>query len=134
MISGEETIEIEDTVKENNLSVHIVTKIPSDITLPVVLKVDSRKRWLTANNHSATHLMHAALRSVLGNHVEQKGSLVDEKRLRFDFSHFARLTPEEIRKVEDLVNEKIWANIPRGEWREMPMDGSPKNGCNGFVW
>ncbi len=107
MISGEETIEIEDTVKENNLSVHIVTKIPSDITLPVVLKVDSRKRWLTANNHSATHLMHAALRSVLGNHVEQKGSLVDEKRTAIRlFRILPGLPPEEIRKVEDLVNEK----------------------------
>jgi len=129
MISGEETIEIEDTVKENNLSVHIVSKMPSDITLPVMLKVDARKRRLTANNHSATHLMHAALRKVLGTHVEQKGSLVDEKRLRFDFSHFARLTSEEIRKVEDMVNEKIWANIPRSEWREMPMDEARKMGA-----
>lgn len=129
MVSGEETIEIEDTVKENNLSVHIVSKMPSDITLPVMLKVDTRKRWLTANNHSATHLMHAALRKVLGTHVEQKGSLVDEKRLRFDFSHFARLTPEEIRKVEDMVNEKIWANIPRNEWREMPIDEANKMGA-----
>ncbi|MGC8865822.1 MAG: alanine--tRNA ligase [Bacteroidales bacterium] len=129
LISGEERIEIEDTVKENNLSVHIVSRMPADITLPVLLKVDARKRWLTANNHSATHLMHAALRKVLGTHVEQKGSLVDEKRLRFDFSHFARLTSEEIRKVEDLVNEKIWANLPRSEWRELPIEEARKMGA-----
>ncbi len=129
LVSGEETIEIEDTVKENNLSVHIVSKMPSDITQPVMLKVDAIKRRLTANNHSATHLMHAALRKVLGTHVEQKGSLVDEKRLRFDFSHFARLTPEEIRQVEDMVNEKIWANLPRSEWREIPMDEARKMGA-----
>ncbi len=129
MISGDENIEIEDTLKENNLSIHIVSKIPTDITLPVTLKVDGKKRWLTANNHSATHLMHAALRKVLGPHVEQKGSLVDEKRLRFDFSHFTRLTPEEIRKVEEFVNEKIWANIPRSEWREMPIEEAKKMGA-----
>ena len=96
---------------------------------PVLLKVDEVKRRLTANNHSATHLLHAALRKVLGTHIEQKGSLVDENRLRFDFSHFTRLTSDEILKIEAMANGKIWENLPLKEWRNLPMEEAQKMGA-----
>jgi alanyl-tRNA synthetase len=92
-------------------------------------KVDAGKRHLTMNNHSATHLMHAALRSVLGKHVEQRGSLVDENRLRFDFSHFAKMSEEEIRKVEHIVNLKIRENIVLNEQRNVPIDQAKAMGA-----
>jgi alanyl-tRNA synthetase len=105
-------LEIFDTKKENNLTIHFANSIPENLTGEVLAKVDFEKRRATEIHHSATHLLHAALRKVLGTHVTQKGSLVNAEHLRFDFSHFSRLTDEEITEVEALVNEKIHANIP----------------------
>jgi alanyl-tRNA synthetase len=101
-----------DTKKDNDLIIHFIEKIPSDLSGEVIAKVDPLKRKDTELHHSATHLLHAALRKVLGTHVAQKGSLVNEEHLRFDFSHFAKLTDEEMAKVEAIVNEKIRENIP----------------------
>ena len=111
IFDGEE-IAVTDTKKENNLIIHFTEKLPAVISSTVTAKVNVVKRKYTELHHSATHLMHAALRNVLGTHVAQKGSLVNEDYLRFDFSHFAKLTNEELAKVEALVNEKIRANIP----------------------
>ena len=104
-------IEIFNTKKDNNLTIHLSQTFSHPDDAIVLAKVTESDRQLTTNNHSATHLMHAALREVLGSHVEQKGSLVDPKRLRFDFSHFSKLTDEEILKVEQIVNHKIRENI-----------------------
>ena len=112
LISEKERIRILDTKKENDLIVHYAENLPSDLKSTFKSVVDRGKRLLTTNNHSATHLMHAALREVLGNHVEQRGSLVNHKLLRFDFSHFSKMTDEEIAKVEKMVNAKIRENIP----------------------
>ena len=107
-----EIIQVIDTKKENNLIIHFTESLPATIQSHVLAKVDLSKRRSTEEHHSATHLLHAALRKVLGTHVAQKGSLVNEEHLRFDFSHFAKLTDEEITQVEAMVNEKIRANIP----------------------
>jgi alanyl-tRNA synthetase len=112
LVFGGEEIEVTDTKKENNLIIHFADKMPVQPELPVTAKVDWERRMLTSYNHTATHLMHAALRQVLGTHVAQKGSLVSENVLRFDFSHFAKMTDDEIRKVEEIVNDKIRENIP----------------------
>jgi alanyl-tRNA synthetase len=107
-----EKIEVVDTKKENNLIIHIVKKLPQNLNAKFIAKIDLRKRQLTMNNHTATHLLHKALKQVLGDHVEQKGSLVSEERLRFDFSHFAAVTFEEQKKIEKLIFEKISENLP----------------------
>lgn len=109
---GGEQIPVFDTKKENNLIIHFCETLPSAIDVDVIAKVDAARRQSTAIHHSATHLLHAALRQVLGSHVVQKGSLVNDSQLRFDFSHFAKLTDEEITRIEQLVNQKIRENIP----------------------
>jgi alanyl-tRNA synthetase len=129
LLSGDEKVEIRNTVKENELIIHITTSIPADPSLPVIARIDPFRRKSIANNHSATHLMHAALRRVLGPHVEQKGSLVDENRLRFDFTHFAKVTKEEILQVETLVNSRIRENIVLGEERSLPIDQAKAMGA-----
>ena len=121
MADGDETIEIFDAKRENNLPVHLTAKLPSDVTAAFNVKINGEKRQATENNHSATHLLHEALREVLGTHVEQKGSFVSPDTLRFDFSHFQKMTDEEIRKVEELVNAKIRENRPLDEHRNMPI-------------
>ena len=108
---GEE-IEVLDTKKENELTVHLTNKLPKNINASVNATVNAAERINICSNHTATHLMHAALREVLGKHVQQKGSLVNNKHLRFDFSHFAKMTDDELRAVELIVNDKIRANIP----------------------
>lgn len=123
------TFVIEDTRKENNLIVHITRTLPEDIHETFNAVVDPQKRLYTTNNHSATHLMHAALRKVLGTHVEQKGSLVTENNLRFDFSHFSKMSKAELREVEKLVNQKIRENISMGEYQHVKYDDALKMGA-----
>ena len=124
-----EKIIIRDTKKENNLSVHIADKLPEDLTAGFIAQVDENKRQQTANNHSATHLLHEALRSVLGTHVEQKGSMVDDERLRFDFAHFSKMSDEEIQKVEAMVNRKIRENFSLDEKRNVAIEAAQKMGA-----
>ena len=124
-----EKIEIFDTKRENNLAVHLVKKLPADIAATFTLKITADRRTAIESNHTATHLMHEALREVLGNHVEQKGSFVSEQVLRFDFSHFQKMTVEEIRKVEQLVNNKIRENIIIEEDRSVAIQTAKDMGA-----
>jgi alanyl-tRNA synthetase len=126
---GDRRIMVEDTYKENELIIHKTAELFDTGAEKVRAIVDGAKRKATANNHSATHLMHAALREVLGKHVEQKGSLVDEQHLRFDFSHFAKVTDEEIRAVEQIVNRKVRENISKGEQRKVPVEAAIQMGA-----
>ncbi|WMN12621.1 alanine--tRNA ligase [Marivirga salinae] len=126
---GDETIKVLDTKKENDLIVHFVDKIPTKLEAPVYAEIDNDRRRKIVYNHSATHLLHAALREVLGDHVQQKGSLVSDKILRFDFSHFSKMTDEEILKVERRVNEKIRENIPQQEERNIPIEEAKAKGA-----
>ncbi len=118
-----------DTKKENNLILHYTDKLPAQLQAKFTAKVDPLKRKATTYNHSATHLLHAALREVLGTHVEQKGSLVNETILRFDFSHFSKVTDEELLHVEQLVNEKIRLNQSLEEFRAVPIDKAREMGA-----
>ena len=127
---SEEKIRVLDTKKENDLVIHIVDKLPDYLQDPTVhCHVDARKRHLTESNHSATHLLHAALRKVLGHHVQQKGSYLDDKTLRFDFAHFQKVTDEELAEVEQLVNEKIRQNVALEEARQLPIEEAKKSGA-----
>jgi alanyl-tRNA synthetase len=123
-----ESVEVLDTKKENDLIIHYTDKLPADQRAPVIAHVDAEKRKNTEVHHTATHLLHAALRKVLGTHVVQKGSLVNSNHLRFDFSHFAKLTKEELAAIEQMVNEKIRENIPV-VIREMPREEAMKTGA-----
>lgn len=125
---GKEKIEIIDTKKENELIIHITKKLPTELKASVKSVVNKDKRIQTQNNHTATHLLHAALKNVLGNHVNQKGSYVSDELLRFDFSHFTKMTEEEIEKVEQLVNQKIRENIP-SDIQEMPIEKAQQLGA-----
>jgi alanyl-tRNA synthetase len=124
-----EKISVIDTLRENELIVHITDKLPVNPEAECHAVINSGKRLLTMNNHSATHLLHAALREVLGQHVEQKGSLVNEKLLRFDFSHFTGMTDEEISQVESIVNKKIRENIQLQEMRNIPIEEAKSMGA-----
>ena len=124
-----ETIEIIDTKKENNLPIHIAKKLPEHPEAPMMACVDTDKRNACAANHSCTHLLDEALREVLGTHVEQKGSLVSPDSLRFDFSHFQKVTDEEIRQVEHLVNAKIRENVALQEYRNLPSEKAKELGA-----
>ena len=129
LVSANETIQIIDTKKENNLILHFTKKLPENVNGGFVAKVDSKLRSDTTKNHSATHLMHQALRSILGTHVEQKGSLVSPNHLRFDFSHFAKVTDEELQQVEDFVNARIQEQLPLIERRDIPFAQAVEEGA-----
>ena len=129
LISESEKIRIIDTKKENGLTIHLVEKLPEDVTQTFVAKVDQHKRVLIANNHSATHLLDYALRKVLGKHVEQKGSYVSDEHLRFDFSHFQKVTDEELAEVAHIVNSLIRENIHLEEHRNVPMANAQEMGA-----
>ena len=129
LVNEFETIQIIDTKNENNLTIHIANELPKHLDAPIMACVDQERRAKNAANHTATHLLDAALRKVLGTHVEQKGSLVTPEMLRFDFSHFQKMTNEEIREVEKLVNEAIRANIPQKEYRSIPINEAKELGA-----
>ena len=124
-----ETIKIVDTKKENGLTIHVVEKLPEDITQVFVAQVDQHRRTLITNNHTATHLLDYALRQVLGTHVEQKGSYVSDEHLRFDFSHFQKVTEEELVEVAAIVNRLIRQNLPLQEFRSIPVTEAQKMGA-----
>ncbi len=129
LVSESETIEIIDTKNENNLPVHIAKQIPNNPAAPFMACVDTDLRHASEANHTCTHLLDQALRQVLGEHVEQKGSLVTPDYLRFDFSHFQKVTDEEIREVERLVNAKIREDIPLQDHRNVPIEEAKKLGA-----
>ena len=129
LVNENETIEIIDTKRENNQSVHIVKQLPKDPTADFMACVDIDKRNGSAANHTATHLLDYALKQVLGDHVEQKGSYVSSDTLRFDFSHFQKVTDEELREVERLVNKMIREDLPRDEHRDTPIEEAKKLGA-----
>ena len=126
---GEEKIPVLDTKRENDLIIHIVKALPTDVSLPAKAEVNSKRRALVENNHSATHILHAALREVLGDHVQQRGSLVNADYLRFDFSHFQKLTAEELSQVEAIANQRIRQNIPLQEDRAIPIAQAKESGA-----
>jgi len=122
-------IYILDTKKENNLIIHFTKDLPKNVNDTFTAVVDEKQRYRTESNHTATHLLHQALRAILGNHVEQKGSAVHSKYLRFDFSHFAKLTPTELQEVEDFVNARIRGKLPLKEFRNIPMQKAIDKGA-----
>ncbi|HKK74138.1 MAG TPA: alanine--tRNA ligase [Saprospiraceae bacterium] len=129
LIVGDEKISVLDTQKENDLIIHVVKQLPKDMEASVRAEVRADRRRATSNNHSAVHLMHAALHEIVGEHALQKGQDVDHKRLRFDFSHFQKLTAEEMAKIEDRVNQKIRENIQLEEQRAIPIEKAREAGA-----
>lgn len=129
LISEVEKIRVVDTKKENDLIVHFVEKLPEHPEKQFSAEVDQAKRSLTMNNHTATHLLQSALKTVLGDHIQQRGSLVNDQLLRFDFSHFGKMTDEEIERVENIVNEKVRENIPLLERRNVPIEEAKAQGA-----
>ena len=129
LVNDLETIQILDTKKENNLIVHIVEALPSNLKSDFIAKVDVVKRKNSANNHTATHLLHETLREVLGDHVVQKGSLVNSDYLRFDFSHFSKVDSEDLKTIEGSVNSKIRANFSLEEFRNLPFSKAEEMGA-----
>jgi len=126
---GDEKIAIVNTIKENGLPIHIAERLPEDLQATFKAEVDAERRICIQNNHSATHLLHAALRHVLGTHVEQKGSFVGPESFRFDFSHYEKMSREQINEVERLVNKMIRANAPLQEYRDVPIDEARSMGA-----
>ena len=120
---------ITDTQKENNLIIHFADQLPEDLNATFIARVNFAKRSLTTKNHSATHLLHAALKQVLGNHIAQKGSYVNEEHTRFDFSHFTKITDLEMEKIEQIVNQKIRDNISLYEQRNVPIEKAKAEGA-----
>ncbi len=129
LVSANETIDIIDTKKENNLILHFAKQLPENVNASFTAKVNTDLRTSTSKNHSATHLMHLALRTILGTHVEQKGSLVNPNYLRFDFSHFSKVTDEELRQVSAFVNARIEAQLPLIERRSIPIQQALEEGA-----
>ena len=129
LVSANETIDIIDTKKENNLILHFAKQLPENVNAVFTAKVNTDLRSASSKNHSATHLMHLALRTILGTHVEQKGSLVNPTYLRFDFSHFSKVTEEELRQVEAFVNTRIAAQLPLIERRSIPIQQALDEGA-----
>jgi alanyl-tRNA synthetase len=129
LVSANETIEIIDTKKENNLILHFAKQLPENVEASFVAKVNTTLRTSTSKNHSATHLMHLGLRTVLGTHVEQKGSLVNPNYLRFDFSHFSKVTDGELKQVEDFVNQRISEQVQLHEYRNLPIQEALAKGA-----
>ena len=129
LVSANETIDIIDTKKENNLILHFAKQLPENVNAVFTAKVNTDLRSASSKNHSATHLMHLALRTILGTHVEQKGSLVNPNYLRFDFSHFSKVSEEELRQVEAFVNTRIAAQLPLIERRSIPIQQALDEGA-----
>ncbi len=129
LISGEESVEVLDTKKENDLIIHITNKLPGNLEAAFTAEIDTARRNTIRKNHSATHLLQSALRKVLGDHVQQRGSLVNDKILRFDFSHFSKITDEQLREVELLVNDRVRQAIPLGESRNVPIEEAKAMGA-----
>ncbi len=129
LVVGDQTITVLDTQKQQGEIVHVVDALPHDLDAPVTAQVDVKRRARIAKHHTVTHLLHAGLREVLGSHVQQKGSLVAPEKLRFDFSHFERVTPEELRAVEDYVNGFIQDNVQKQEDRDVPIDEAMTRGA-----
>ena len=124
-----DVVYILDTKKENNVAIHLTKNLPANITEKFKATVDAKQRYRTECNHTATHLLHQALREILGDHVEQKGSAVHSKYLRFDFSHFSKMTVEELRDVENFVNARIESKLPLQEQRNVPMEKALEEGA-----
>ncbi|MEM7361821.1 MAG: alanine--tRNA ligase [Bacteroidota bacterium] len=133
LLFGNEKVAILDTRKEEGMIIHISNHLPKDLHSPIQAVIDQEKRRSTANNHTATHLLEAALKHILGKHVAQRGSYLDAQRLRFDFTHPEKLTTEQCEAIEALVNEKIRANIPRIEERDLPFSQAQAKGATTLI-
>ncbi|MBQ9311996.1 MAG: alanine--tRNA ligase [Bacteroidales bacterium] len=129
LICGEEKIEVIDTKKENNLIIHITKQLPKDVSATFTAQVNAKRRTNIERNHTSTHLLHYALRQILGSHVEQKGSYVDDKRLRFDFSHPSKLSAEELRQTEQMVNAMIREDYQADDHRNVPIEQAREMGA-----